>query len=270
MRKSLGLMATILLLSLVVRVPVANGSPSQEFNYVLQFNGSGYQSFNVTVNDAWEYYEDIGVLCPLTTLLIENMTDLPEGANASDFKLVILLNENQAPLDDVLAYSNKTAFVYDFEWIFHGHFYNETSGKDQNFTEIVPVNKDIVVPFPHSNLRNGTIPVPNTECRDSRSKLIAQLNSSTANRYAPLTLDDFSFEHDDPYVFKVVMYYLAEGDVSLRVHISDGVVNAGGYASGAPNTEPITITEDLSLQLLWVLLPIAAMVKGRTRKSWVK
>ena len=264
MKNSLILMITILLLAQHISAEQTNNNyNSNESYYDMQFTESGYQSIIVSVNDSWEYYEDGGVLCPTTTILVENMTNLPQGVNASFFKLVILLNESQSPLDDVNAYSNKTAFVYEFNWIFHGKFYNGTSGKDQNFTKLLPINRDISVPFPHSNLRNGTIPVPNTQCRDSRDNLIAQLNSSAANRYAPLTLENFSFEHDDPYIFKVILYYLAEGDVLMRVHISDGVVNAGVHATTAANTEPITITEDLSLQLLWFLIPLVIAIKTR-------
>ncbi len=165
--------------------------------------------------------------CGYITMTLKNTSRLPQGVTWDDFALVILYDENAAPANSIFEYANrKDALVFEHTYL------NETYTSTGNDSETWFISTDLQtggIPFPYSLMRNQTVPY--YDLWKQRYELISNKTDWTyIQKYtkaypfcisdvSKISSEDYDLNKDNPYAFKIVLYYSKSPEVNLELEI---------------------------------------------------
>ena len=165
--------------------------------------------------------------CGYITMTLKNTSRLPQGVNWDDFALVILYDEKATPANSIYDYTNRKDAL-----VFRHTYLNMTYIGTENNSETWFITTDLGIsglPFPYSLLSNGTVPYYGQW--KQRYDLVANGTDGAyivkhAKSYPHCITDtsdissgDYDLNKDNPYAFKIVLYYLKSPEVNLKLEI---------------------------------------------------
>ncbi len=205
--------------------------------------------------------------CESIVISIANASTLPSGVTWDDFALVVLYNETAEPANSIYEYADRQdALVF---WVLDGINWTY-EGRDGSETFFLSSKLYQDIPFPYSVMTNGTIPYYQRWKQQYdyalERKIWRNFYPQCLNMPNPLPDDYFDFESDNPYAFKVVLYYLKTPPVTLRMsifHGSDTVIassqteSSQNHSTSSPTS---TASVDESPMAIGILISFFAIV----------
>ncbi len=171
--------------------------------------------------------------------MLANFTNLPESVSYSDFVTVSYADEKQTPLDTYSDYDerlvtrNRTDYLLD-----NANTYNETITEKYTFFLVVKTPE-----FPFAEPKPDAV-------------------NATSFCFTGNDFDSSLFENDDPYSFKVVVYYT--GSVPVQIYLG-AEMNAEQEKLGGQKTQQSNTTSAPLLGTA-ILLIIPLFKERQTRK----
>ncbi len=166
--------------------------------------------------------------CEYLSINLKNTTNFPVDVSYNDFVMVILYDENSIPYENADYYENRTdALVFR-----HRSYFNityEGVEPDQKETIFISPNIEGGIPFPYSLLPNGSIPyyglwryrsglLNNAANRDYVNSNVS-LYPTCIENIEENPYGQFNSVNDDPFTFKIVLYYLNSPSVNVNLEI---------------------------------------------------
>ncbi len=261
MTKGFCLKLASLLLILLLAIQSTEGHGSTLPHHIhkdVAFETAGFQEFVLNASRNASYSSGEAGLpphCENTGILLMNATNLPQGTGYDDFRIVVLYNESAESLPSYTDYLNRS----------DARIYTST---DKGYATLPETLGNITYTafiwftfaFPYSLFLNDSIPSNNDVCLKPESEL---------EKYHSPTL--FNFEEDDPYRFKVVIYYLGKEPVNLHFMLGTGASPFdGGSASAvlspsspASSSETTSSVSSLPVSVIAIVFALFVVRKSR-------
>ncbi len=205
--------------------------------------------------------------CDSIAINVLNTTTLPSGVTWDDFALVVLYNETVEPANSIYDYADRQdALVFR-----HLDRINWTYG-DMNESETFFMGSSLYqdIPFPYSVMTNGTIPYYQLWKEQYEyvleNKIWYKTYPQCMNVPNSLPDDYFNFEKDNPYAFKVVLYYMKTPPVTLKLdifHVSGGILASSQVETSqniSTSSPTSTASVDESPLAIDILIPFFAII----------
>ncbi len=221
----LKLFAVLFIFALAVQITTAHESDTFHVHKSVQFMTAGVHEFVFEAKRNATYYDNPqnnasksppGSHCEGTMISLMNSTNLPKGTHYEDFRVVVFYNENASAKQDYREHVNTSdAIVFSFS--------STLSNENGIFITVlgnITYSTFIIFsfPFPYSLYTNGTIPTNEQNgCLKPSHELEKDHSSS-----------QFDFEADDPYKFKIAVYYLGDEPVEVELLMDIGAIILSG------------------------------------------